>query len=181
MNERISTRLCGTVGSAVALVILFGAGHAQAQNPSSTSTPEPLPPAVISQPETIAVDRLEIDQIREMIRAGLDEQIITQMVRERGIARPLTVEDLVRLRQSGVRNELIREIQQSAPKATVYSPGPPTVVHVYETPPSPVIIRTTPWYYASPVPRVYVRPSYRYHSGYPHSRSGGRVSFGFSF
>ncbi|MHB0955527.1 MAG: hypothetical protein ACYC6N_20040 [Pirellulaceae bacterium] len=177
----MSARLYGTF----VLVILSSTGNSQAQNQSSKSTLEPLPPAVISQPERIAVDRLEIVQIREMIDAGLDEQIVTPMVRERGIARPLMVDDLVSLRRAGASNELILEIQKSAPKATVYSPGQPAVVHVYEPSPPPVIVRTVPSYYPSyylgPVPHVYMRPSYHHHPHYSHPRSGGRVSFGFSF
>ena len=87
------------------------------QDAAGSATLEPLPPpAAVNPPETVTVDRLQIDEIRELTREGLDEQIITQMVRERGIARPLLVSDLVTLRRAGVSNELIKEIQKAAPR-----------------------------------------------------------------
>jgi hypothetical protein len=181
VNTPISPRFCSFVRSSLLLTVLCGAGHVLAQDAAESSTLEPLPPAAINPPETVTVDRLQIDEIRQLIREGLDEQIITQMVRERGIARPLLVGDLVSLRRAGVSNELIKEIQKGAPKARVYALEPPTLVSVYEEPPPAVIVRPVPRYYVSPGPHIYVWPSFHHPPMSPHSRGGGRVNFGFSF
>jgi hypothetical protein len=186
VNKSDSARYWSVVRSAVLLGCLIGPGQVLAQNAGSSDL-EPLPPGVLNPPEKTSppatVERLQIEDIRQLIREGLDEQIITQMVRERGIARPLLVGDLVTLRRAGVSNELIKEIQKAAPKAKVYVPADsPTPVTVYETPP-PVIVRPAPYYYYDPGPHIYLWPSYHHHPPMPphHGGGGGRVSFGFSF
>ncbi len=155
-----------------------------AQTATSGDPPELLPPAsklaVPNSPPTV-VHPLDAPQVVELTRSGLDERIIADLVRERGVARPLTVEDLLFLRRNSVSNEVIRAMQQTAPKAAVYA-APATIVRIDPLPPPQVIIRTAPSYYWGFGPPVYVGP-HRYHPYHPgpHSRGSGRVSFGFSF
>ncbi len=181
----------GRLWSRVATFILaltFSVASVAGQNTSDDDALELLPPASTQrvQKPTVTptvVEPVDCQQVVELTRSGLDDQIIADVVRERGLSRPLSVDDLLFLRRSRVSNEVIRAMQQIAPKAAVYEVAP-TVVHVESPPPPPVIIRTVPRYYWGFSAPVYVRPPsprpYPHH-GHPHPRGGSRISFGFSF
>lgn len=169
----------------VVLALLLCARVGQAQRAPDSSTLEPLPPASPDPVQSVAVERLQLDEIRQLVREGLDDQIIMEVIRERGVARPLAVVDLVSLRRAGVSNEVIKEIQKAAPKAKVVS-APQSVrqVEVYEAPSPPVIIQTVPRYYVRPAPSFYYWGPPHFHPHHPPHRyppGGGRISLGFSF
>jgi len=171
--------------SSVVLALLLWATVGHAQRAPDASTLEPLPPAAPDPVQSVAVERLQLDEIRQLVREGLDDQIIMEMIRERGVARPLAVVDLVSLRRAGVSNEVIKEIQKAAPKAKVVSvPQSVRQVEVYEAPSPPVIIHTVPRYYVRPAPAFYYWgpphfPPHHHPHHYP--PGGGRISLGFSF
>ena len=130
---------------------------------------------------TTAVHPLDASQVVALTRSGLDDRILADLVRDRGVIRPLTVDDLLYLRRNSVSNEVIRAMQQTAPRATVYTASP-AVVRIAPPPPRPVIIRTVPDYYWGFGAPLYGRPYHAYpYRGHPHSRGTGRVSIGFSF
>jgi hypothetical protein len=157
----------------------------RAQGVTGNNAPELLPPAASQTPAasstTMVVSPLDPQQIAELTRSGLDAQIIADLVRERGVARALTVEDLLFLRHNSVDNAVIRAMQQAAPRAAIY-PARPRVVHVAPAPPSPVIIRTVPSYYWGYHAPIHLHPCPGHpHRGGPPPRGGSRISFGFSF
>jgi Glycine zipper len=99
-----------------------------------------------------------------MTQAGLSDDVIATHIRANGVAQPLAVNDLIGLRNMGVRDGVINAMQQTPPRtaqvATVY-PG-------YPPPPREVIVEHyyQPW---GPPP-----PAFYYHRHRPH----GRVSWG---
>ncbi len=177
--------------AAVVLLTVSGS-NVCAQTSTGDKAPELLPPAAIAPTQSsgpvaqsngpAVVHPVDAQQVVELSRSGLDEQIIADLVRERGVNRPLTVEDLLFLRRSRVSNVVIRAMQQAAPKATVYEP-PATILRVQPPPPPPpVIIRTTPTYYWGFGVPLYARPHHPHpYRGHPHPRGPGRISFGISF
>jgi hypothetical protein len=104
-----------------------------------------------------------------MTQAGLSDEVISTHIRANGVAQPLSVNDLISLRNMGVRDSVINAMQ-SAPG------GPPRVVQVapaypgYPPPGREVIVEHyyQPW--CPPPP----------HMHYHHRRPRGRVSWGFS-
>jgi hypothetical protein len=101
-----------------------------------------------------------------MTQAGLSDEVITTHIRANGVAQPLGVNDLIGLRNMGVRDSVINAMQQAPPRA-----AQPAVVYPGYPPAREVIVEHhyQPW---CPPP-----PAVIYHRHRPHSR----VSWGFSF
>jgi hypothetical protein len=99
-----------------------------------------------------------------MTQAGLSDDVIVTHIRANGVAQPLAVNDLIGLRNMGVRDSVINAMQQTPPRAaqvaTVYPAYPPPreviVEHYYQ-----------PW--GPPPP-----PAFHFH----HRRPRGHVSWG---
>jgi hypothetical protein len=106
-----------------------------------------------------------------MTQAGLSDDVIVTHIRANGMAQPLAVNDLIGLRNMGVRDAVINAMQQTPPRAATQAvagvPGVP--VYAYPPPGRQVIVEQyyQPW---GPPP-----PAFYYHRGYR-----GRSSFGFS-
>lgn len=187
MIRRIFSLRCNLAVTSFTAAMILTQANAFGQESVNVPAPEVLKPAVTAVPASTTNERVMMQQIDEMIRAGIDEEIMIDMIRERGFARPLTVNDLVMLRQKGMTNNMIRELQQAAPKTTPYpSPAavqtaPVTPVRVYEPAPAPVIIQTVPRYYVPPVPHVYYHRPHHYHHRYVHPHHSSSISFGFHF
>jgi hypothetical protein len=82
-----------------------------------------------------------------MTQAGLSDDVISTHIRANGMAQPLGVNDLINLRNVGVRDSVINTMQQTPPRlataATAYPAYPArevVVEHHYGYPPPPVII-----------------------------------------
>jgi Glycine zipper len=100
-----------------------------------------------------------------MTQAGLSDDVITTHIRAHGVAQPLAVNDLIGLRNMGVRDGVIHAMQQSPPRA-----APMTAVYpAYPLPPREVIVEQvySPWYPPPPA-------AFHYHHRRPH----GRMSWG---
>jgi len=96
---------------------------------------------------------VSIDGAIAMSREGLSEDVIIKQVRTRGLDRRLSTEDLIRLRQNEVADNVIQAMQ-SSPVAT-------------EVPPQPVVIREHYGYYDDhyyPPGHGLYRRRYRSHS-----------------
>jgi hypothetical protein len=106
-----------------------------------------------------------------MTQAGLSDDVIATHIRANGVAQPLAVNDLIGLRNMGVRDSVINAMQQTPPRvaqgAAVYPaypayavPGPGVIVeHHYQ-----------PW---CPPPR----PAFYFHHHH-HHRPRGHVHWG---
>jgi hypothetical protein len=102
-----------------------------------------------------------------MTQAGLSDDVIATHIRANGMAQPLAVNDLINLRNMGVRDTVINAMQQSPPRAVQSSQ--PVAYPVYAAP-APVVV--APYYPAwGPPP-----PAFYYHQ---HGRRG-RVGWGVS-
>lgn len=118
------------------------------------------------------------EDVINMSRAGLSEDVIAGQIRATGVSRSLNVNDLIYLRNQGVPDGAIRAMQQAQLSTVVQAPPPPI-----DTRPVVVEHRYTP-YYAPPPPVFYGHwhsrpycppPSHHHHHG------GSRASWGFSF
>ena len=101
-----------------------------------------------------------------MTQAGLSDEVIATHIRANGVAQPLAVNDLIGLRNMGVRDSVINAMQQTPPRAsqaaTTY-PGYPPAREV-------IVQQVYPPWYPPPPPAFY----------YSHHRPRGRTSIGFS-
>jgi hypothetical protein len=104
-----------------------------------------------------------------MTQAGLSEDVIVTHIRASGIAQPLAVNDLIFLRNMGVRDSVINALQQTPPRAAQLAQ--PTAVYPAYAAPPPVVV--APYYpvYVPPPPPV----GFYYQRG-PRSRVGWGVS-----
>ena len=82
-----------------------------------------------------------------MTQAGLSDDVIATHIRANGMAQPLQVNDLIQLRNMGVRDGVINAMQQTPPRvggavqpAAVY-PG-----YAYPAYPPPVVVAPYPAY-----------------------------------
>ena len=103
-----------------------------------------------------------------MTQAGLSDDVIATHIRANGMAQPLQVNDLINLRNMGVRDGVINAMQQSPPRAMQTSP--PGAYPAYGAP-APVVV--APYYpvWGPPPPSFY----YHHHHG-RHGRVGWGVS-----
>jgi hypothetical protein len=86
-----------------------------------------------------------------MTQAGLSDDVIATHIRANGVAQPLAVNDLIGLRNMGVRDTVINAMQQTPPRVgqpvaayPAYPPGGVIVEHHYG-----------PWYSPPPPPAFY--------------------------
>jgi hypothetical protein len=102
-----------------------------------------------------------------MTQAGLSDDVIVTHVRANGVAQPLAVNDLIGLRNMGVRDSVINAMQQTPPRNAQVAPA-----YAVYPPPAPGVIvqhHYAPW---CPPPAPFVH--------YHHHPRRGKVSWGFS-
>lgn len=99
-----------------------------------------------------------------MSQAGLGDDVIINYLRGNGFTGQLSAQELIRLKQEGVRDAVIGAMQQTPPVVVMppVSSSPPVIVEEH--------------YYGRPVP-----PPFIYHRHWPHSRPPHRASWGFSY
>jgi hypothetical protein len=95
-----------------------------------------------------------------MTHAGLADEVIITQIQTKGMFQPLTTNDLIMLKQQGVRDRVITAMQQVSHPAAVV-PAPPVIVDDY--------------HYCRPYP---VRHHWHYHHPYHHHP---RATFHFRF
>ncbi len=105
-----------------------------------------------------------------MTQAGLSDDVIATHIRANGMAQPLQVNDLIGLRNMGVRDAVINAMQQSPPRA-LQATAQPGIYPAYAAP-APVVV--APYYpvWGPPPP-----PAFYYHH---HHGRRGRVGWGVS-
>jgi uncharacterized protein YcfJ len=113
----------------------------------------------------VSANPVSIDDVVNMTRAGVDEELIANHVHTHGVNKILQAQDLIYLQQQGVSKRVISAMQEPPLRQ-----APPTVIQ-QGTPP-PVIIEECP--YGPP----YWGPPYFY---YRHYRPEPRVHWGLSF
>ncbi len=104
-----------------------------------------------------------------MAHADLGENVIITHIRSNGVAQPPQVEDLISLRDAGISDRVIQEMQQ-----TPLPQGP-----LIELPPPPVVVEEH--HYVAPPPwrgHFYVPPPWHRHPR--HGRRGVRWGISFS-
>ena len=103
-----------------------------------------------------------VDDVVSMTKAGVADELISSQIRSRGVARPITAQDVIVLQQQGVSPQAIQTMQSTpvpAPRVgpPVVGPGPyygPPPPYYYPYPPPP-------YYYYPPPPVVGWRFSFR--------------------
>jgi outer membrane lipoprotein SlyB len=105
-----------------------------------------------------------------MSQAGLSDDVIVTHIRASGTAQPLAVNDLIFLRNMGVRDAVINAMQQTPPR-TAQLAQPAAVYPAYAAPAPVVVAPYYPVYAPPPPPPV----GFYYHRG-PRSRVGWGVS-----
>jgi len=103
-----------------------------------------------------------------MTQAGLSDDVIVTHIRANGMAQPLQVNDLIGLRNTGVRDGVINAMQQTPPRLAQVAPAVPAY-SAYPAYPAPVMVYQ-PWYPPPPPPAAF------YYRGGPHGRVGWGVS-----
>lgn len=128
---------------------------------------------------------LDVMDVVAMTAAGVEQELIVRQIRDNGMNRALTTNDLISLKQRGVSTEVMRAMQAASPPvAATVAPRSPVVVDsspvvVYRSAPPPVVVRTYPPPVVIAPPLVY--PYHFYHHGPPHHGPSPRVSFGVTF
>jgi hypothetical protein len=102
-----------------------------------------------------------------MTQAGLTDDVIITHIRANGMAQPLQVNDLIGLRNMGVRDSIINTMQQTPPRLA--QAGQP--VAVYPAYPPPVVVAPAYPVWGPPPPAAGF-----YYSRYPRGRAGWGVS-----
>jgi outer membrane protein with glycine zipper len=111
-----------------------------------------------------------------MTQAGLSDEVIATHIRTNGMAQPLTANDLIQLRNMGVRDNVVNAMQQTPPR--VGGAGQPVAGYpgyAYPAYPAPVAAYPAPVMIA-PYPPPYWGPPV---GGY-YYRRGPRVGWGVS-
>jgi hypothetical protein len=104
-----------------------------------------------------------------MTQAGLSDDVIATHIRANGVAQPLQVNDLIGLRNMGVRDSVINAMQQTPPRATQIV-HPAGVYPAYAAPAPVVVSPYYPVWYPPPPPPV----------GIHYHRHGRRAHWGVS-
>ena len=99
-----------------------------------------------------------------MSQAGLGDDVITTHIRANGVAHPPTVNDMIALKQQGVSDRVINEMQ----KPPLFPIPPPRT--------GPVVVEE--YHYLDRPHHYYPRRSYHHHHGRSHTRNHWGVSFG---
>jgi hypothetical protein len=104
----------------------------------------------------------------QMTRAGISEDVIISTMRSRGTRIDLSPQSLIALRQQGVSDRVVMAAQQMG-AGSGYAPGAPAIgpTVVSEVPPPPAVIVAPayrPYYYG-----YYPRPYYYGHYYHPHT------------
>jgi hypothetical protein len=123
----------------------------------------PAPAGAVTVPDVIS-----------MAQAGVDEQVIATHVRNHGLIRPLTTNDIIYLQQNGVTPLVVQTMQSSpSPVVAEQAPGYPAApAYVVAPQPAPVVI-VDPY-----APRPFYPPPPRW--GRHHHHGGPQMSWGVS-
>ena len=96
-----------------------------------------------------AANAVSVPDVVTMTRNGLDEAVIINQIRSRGLAAPLQTADLIYMQQQRVTPRVVETMQ---------STGVAMVQPVAVYPPQPYVIQGSPGYYYYGDPHYYYRP-----------------------
>ena len=82
---------------------------------------------------------VSIADVVAMTQSGVQETVIATHVRNHGLARPLTTNDIIYLQRSGVSPNVIQAMQTSPPPVAIAGPPSPGPTYI-ASPPPPVVI-----------------------------------------
>jgi hypothetical protein len=121
----------------------------------------------------VAPGAVTIDDVVNMVRSGVADDVIVNHIRYHGMVRQLEATDLIALQQQGVSPTVVKAMQEYS------SPQRETVV-LEQPPPRSTVVEH--YYYRDPYwgPRVYWGPPYYYYYGPPRPPPP-RVGIGFSW
>jgi outer membrane lipoprotein SlyB len=113
---------------------------------------------------------VSVEDVVEMSQRGVNEQVLVDHIRARGVTRALAKDDLILLSQAQVSPRVVTAMQEPRPVPMAGPPYPapgPVIVeeHIYAGPPPP------PYWY---------RPHYHYHHHPRHYHPGYRVGISYS-
>lgn len=89
----------------------------------------PAPVGAITMPDVIS-----------MSQAGVSEDVIATHVRNHGLARPLTTNDIIYLQQNGVTPKVVQAMQASPGPVMASAPAYPAPGYVVQAAPPPVVV-----------------------------------------
>jgi hypothetical protein len=113
-----------------------------------------------------------------MTHAGLSDDVIVTHIRASGVAQPLAVNDLIHLRNMGVRDAVINAMQQTPTRAAqIATASQATAVYPAFAVPQPVVVAP---YYPVMVPPPPPPIGFHYHRHHGHHGHRGRVGWGVS-
>jgi len=122
---------------------------------------------VAQQNAQLAAQAVTNQDLVEMSRAGLSDEVIINTIRSRGSRIDTSPNSLVFMKQGGVSDRVVMAAQSASPTAT-FSSMPVSGPIAINAPPPAVIVAPAPVYYAPP-PRVihvyggYGHPHYHHH------------------
>ncbi len=141
---------------------------AQLPAPISAAVPAQVP-AQVPPPIRLPAHPVSVVDAAVLTHNHVSDEVLVQLVRQYGIERPLTANDLVTLHNEGVSQAVILAMQQG-PAPVVSDPTPVMLPQPFLTPPPvyarPLIIQEYR-YLAPPPARFYYPAPYRPHHG-PH-------------
>lgn len=137
---------------------------------------------------------LDAGEIANLVKSGVQDTVIINMVQSQKLNRPLSTSDVLMLNANGASPTLLEYLTRPEAVSAAYVPpeiSAPTVVTTAPSPtvtvvdPTPTIV-TQPNVVVTSPPPVYYSPTYYYpYSSYSYPtyryRSRPSVSFGFSF
>jgi curli biogenesis system outer membrane secretion channel CsgG len=102
-------------------MIVSAAAYGQAAAPAKPAAAKPAPRAVAAKPAAAAGS--SIDTIVELVKGGLSETMILQVLKKEGKAYNLAPLDLLKLQKAGVSENIVKVMMD--PKAEVAAVAPP--------------------------------------------------------
>jgi hypothetical protein len=137
---------------------------------------------------------LEVSEIVNLIKSGVEDSVIINMVQSQKLPRPLTTSDVLTLNAGGASPALLEFLtrpENAVAAAPMVVPATPTVVTSTPAPSvtvvesAPTVVTTQPNVVVTSPPPVYYSPTYYYpYTSYPTYvpyRSYPRSSFNFGF
>ncbi len=103
----------------------------------------------------ISANPVNVNDVINMTRAGVDEELIVNHVRTHGVVAPLQTQDIIVLQQQGVSKRVIATMQEPP-----LVPQPPMVIQ--EGAPPPVVVEAYPYMQPYWGPRYYYYPRHHW-------------------
>lgn len=126
---------------------------------------------IATQNAQLAAQAVTSQDLVEMSRAGLSEEVMINTIRSRGSRIDTSPMSLVFLKQSGVSDRVVMAAQSASPAPT-FAAAPLAMPPVAINAPPQVIVAPAPVYYAPPPPVIRVYGGYPHYPHYHHHHHG---------